>query len=427
MLNFSLSQIAKILNANVPKENPLIRHYCIDSRKVVPGSVFFAMEGVKFDGHTFLPEVFKKGAAAAVVSKPCSGFNHPIFCVDDVLEALQKVAAHAGFLRSEKVVAITGSMGKTTTKEFLATILEAKYRVFKTPGNQNTQISVPLLLLNLEKEYDVLVIEMSMSSHRHLKNLVKILPPDLAMVTRIAPAGMEGFVGGLEAIARAKSEIFSSPKTKLGLISEQAASYESVLKAGEVPKELYGKYQLVEGGIVLKDSPLLPLHLSAFHLIENAAGAISAAKLMGLSWEEIASKTKNLKPFDKRFEVIKKDKVIFVQDAYNANPDSMVAAFCNLPDGEGKAIGVLGTMPDLGEKSRYYHRQVGIEASRYFDEILCIGEEAEEITKAFIASGKPASHYSMLSEMHFALMRTVKSGDVVLIKGGNFLKLWTLL
>lgn len=427
MLKWKLSQIATLLEVEPPKKDLECLHYCIDSRQVRPGSVFFAIQGEKFDGHSFLPQVFEQGAVAAIVSKPCPGFEERTLSVQNVTVALQTLASFAAQKRNEKVVAITGSMGKTTTKEFLATLLEAKYRVFKTPGNQNTQLSVPLMLLNLEGEYDLLVIEMGMSAHGHIETLVKLIPPDLSIVTRIAPAGMEGFVGGLEAIAQAKSEIFSSPKTQLGLISRQAATYEAVCEAGALEKQLYANYRWVEGGIVVEGSPLLPLNFTADHLIENAVGAISAARLLGLSWSEIASKTGELKPFDKRFEVIEKRGVTFVQDCYNANPDSVIAALRNLPKVKGCAFGVLGTMPDLGVASQDYHHQVGLEATKYLDELLCIGEETGEMLKAFATSGKPVSHYSSLSDVQAALESKLTEGDVVLIKGANFLKLWNLM
>jgi UDP-N-acetylmuramoyl-tripeptide--D-alanyl-D-alanine ligase len=268
---------------------------------------------------------------------------------------------------------------------------------------------------------------MGMSAHGHINNLVKIIPPDLSIVTRIAPAGMEGFDGGLNAIARAKGEIFSRPKTQLGLISRQAATYEAICESGHVEKQVYEIHHRVEKGIFVKDSPLLPLNLKVDHLIENAVGAISAARMLGLSWSEIASKTGELKPFDKRFEVLEKGGVTFVQDCYNANPDSVIAALRNLPKVKGRAFGVLGTMPDLGRESQNYHYQVGLEAIEHLDELLCIGEETGKMYEAFSTSGKPVSHYFVLSEVEAVLESKLREGDVVLVKGANFLKLWSLM
>lgn len=433
MLGISVSDLGQRLNLYSSKRQP-IASYAIDSRKVVPNGCFFALKGAQWDGHDFLEEVAKAGGIAAIVSESYQGpdFGLTLFRVKSVVETLQTLATSTFQMRKEQVIAITGSMGKTTTKEFLATLLSAKFRVFKTPGNQNTQLSLPLLLLNLDDEYEVLVLEMAMTAHGHIRKLCEIAPPDFSILTRIAPAGMANFEGGLEAIAKAKSEIFSHPRTKRGLISAQAAQFARVLYAGSIPKMIYGKegdfsYVLEKGGVRMGQSPLLQPKFSATHLLENFLGAVSAARMMGLSWHEITQKVSELKPFEKRFETIEKGGVTYIQDCYNANPDSMVAALENLPKGTGRVLGVLGAMPDLGKASAHYHELVGREASKHLDELFCIGHKAKGLADAFAKSGKPALYSQELAEIEQTLAKVVKPGDVVLIKGGNSLKLWTLL
>lgn len=433
MLNQPLSEIAKTLNLYTSKRL-CVRGFAIDSRKVARKGLFFAVKGETVDGHDFLQDVAAKGACAAVVDASYTGsdFGMVLLRVESVEKALHTLAKLAFSKRQEQVVAITGSMGKTTTKEFLATLLESKYRVFKTAGNQNTQLTVPLAILNLDREYDVLVLEMGMNEHGQIRKLVEIAPPDIAMVTRIAPAGLIDLEGGLDAIARAKSEIFSHSKTRLGVISSQAATFDSVLYGGNLPKRIYGEegddqLVVVEGGVRIGDSPVFRLSFSASHLLENFLGAVSVCRVLGLSWHEIGSKVALLKPFENRFEMIEKEGVTFIQDSYNANPDSVMAALNNLPKKKGKVIGVLGAMPDLGKTSSLYHAKIGAEAAKHLDQLFCIGEDAKAMVRAFSEAGKPASFAVELSEIKKALNALVEPGDVVLIKGGNFLKLWTLL
>lgn len=436
-----LKDIAHILGLQSDRSEP-VTHFAIDSRQVEPGGLFFALPGEKTDGHLYLKAVSEKGALAAVVSKHYSGpsFGLVLLPAPDVLKALHTLAKAAFVMRKEKVVGITGSMGKTTTKEFIATLLEAKFKVGKTQGNHNTKLTHPLTLLNLEGEYDVLVLEMGMSEKGEIAKLVQLAPPDIAVLTRIAPAGMRDFKGGLDAIADAKAEIFSQARTKLGIISCQAARFKQVLYGGGIPKWIYGwkgdfedsrlgDFVMEEAGsdVIIGDSPPIALPFEATHLRENFLAAAAVARAMGVSWTEIRSQALLLKPFKHRFEKIERDGITFIQDCYNANPESVLAALKNLPKAKGKTIGVLGAMPDLGDHSAHFHTQVGGAAKEHLDRLLCIGEDAKNYAAAFSQGGKPALHFSQLAEVKKELFALAEPGDVVLIKGGNGWKLWQLL
>ncbi|MBS0629784.1 MAG: UDP-N-acetylmuramoyl-tripeptide--D-alanyl-D-alanine ligase [Verrucomicrobia bacterium] len=438
MKNKPLKEIAHILNIRIEQSKPALQ-FAIDSRKIERQGVFFALPGAKADGHFFLKEVAEKGALGAIVSKHYSGpsFGLELIKVPDVFQALHTLAKTAFNERKEKVIGVTGSMGKTTSKEFVATLLAAKYRVAKSPDSYNSQLTLPLTLLNLEGEYDVLVLEMAMSNPGEIKTLVSIAPPDLALLTRIAPAGMTDFRGGLEAIAHAKAEIFSHPRTRFGVISCQAAKFKQVLYGGGVPKWIYGwkkdfedpkmgDFIMEESGedVVINDSPPIALGFEARHLRENFLAAATVAKAMGLTWSEIRQQAPLLKPFKHRFEKIERDGITFIQDCYNANPESILAALKNLPKAKGKTIGVLGAMPDLGDQSAHFHLQVGNVASEYLDRLLCIGEDAKNYAASF---AKDAKHFSQLAEIKKELFALAEPGDVVLIKGGNGFKLWQLL
>lgn len=438
MKHQSFKEIALLLGLESDQTRS-VAHFAVDSRQIERQGLFFALPGAKADGHFFLKEIAEKGALGAVVSHHYSGpsFGLELLKVPDVLQALHSLAKIAFDQRKEKVIGVTGSMGKTTTKEFIATLLEAKYRVAKTLGNNNSKLTFPLTLLNLEGEYDVLVLEMGMSQKGEIKTLVQIAPPDIAVLTRIAPAGMTDFKGGLEAIAEAKSEIFSHPRTRLGIISWQAAKFKQVLYGGNIPKWIYGwkedfedprigDFVMEKSGndITVNDSPPLSLSFDAHHLCENFLCAAAAARAMGLSWSEIQQQALLLKPFKYRFEKIERDGITFIQDCYNANPESILAALKSLPKAKGRTIGVLGAMPDLGDQSAHFHTQVGKAAGEHLDRLLCIGEDAKNYAEAF---SKEAKHFNQLAEIKKELFALVQPGDVVLIKGGNGFKLWQLL
>lgn len=421
-----------------------IEHFHIDSRMVEPGGLFFAVKGERFDGHDFLGEVAQKGAVGAVVDQSYVGpdFGLELVKVENVTSALQQLAKEAFKLRREKVVAITGSMGKTTTKEFTAQLLSEKFKVGKTPGNYNTQLTLPLTILNFKEEYDVLVLEMGMGDHGQISKLVDIAPPDIAVVTKIAPAGMEDFRGGLEAISRAKGEIFSHEKTQLGITSAQAASFPAVLYGGRMPKWIYGwkkdladprgaDFVMEKRGdcVVVNDSPPLPLSFEGDHIKENFLAAVAISRALGLSWNEIGRGAPKCTPYRLRFQKKEIDGVTFICDCYNANPESVKAALDNLPKPASscKVIGVLGMMPDLGEESSRYHQHIGEYASATLDELLSIGKYADQMAHAFSSSGKKAHHFAEMSEIKRELYAKIKPGDVVLIKGANSLNLWELL
>jgi len=423
----------------------IIEGFAVDSRKVKPGFVFFALAGEKVDGHDFLIDAFKNGAIAAVVSSSFSERfpGHTLLYVDDVLDALQTLAREVLSTQNKRIVAITGSMGKTTTKEFTATLLSAKYEVFKTPGNANSQIGLPLSLLNRKDQgEEIMVLEMGMMGHGQISRLVEIAPPELAVITKIAPAHLEFFPNGLEGIAEAKSEILSHAKTEYAIINSIALVYESITFRGNSGKTYYSlerdfssdHWMESEGSQIricreVEKSPWLTLPFDAPHLRENFIAAALVARYFNITWEEIAFACSNLTLFEKRFEKIERDGVIFINDSYNANPESMKLAIANLPKpGKGgRTILALGSMVELGSYSEPSHREIGEYADRYGDRLFCLGEKCLPMKEAFAKSGKPVEHFQDIKSMQKSLFAEVKKGDVVLIKASNSVGLWRIL
>lgn len=412
----SLEKIAKILGVRKEKRLP-ITSFTIDSRKCERGSLFFACKGEHFDGHNFLPEVAEAGAFAAVVSDGYKGNSYglELLHVKDVQESLRHLAKTIHEERKTTVIGITGSVGKTTTKEFIATILEKKFRIYKTPGSWNSQATFPLVILNAKGDEDFLVLEMGMTHKGNIANLVAIAPPDIVVLTPIV-LGHSEFHNDVEDIARAKCEIFTS-KAKFAVIHQISAMHEAVKEACHCPCVIYP----TDIGM---QSPFVETHLT-----ENFIGAYEVAIHLGMTRGEVQNRIPYLKPFHRRFEKVKHNGILYVNDSYNANPASTIAALMNLPEPAegGKRIFAFGSMKELGKFSLESHSQVAHLASGKVDYLLCIGEETKPMVEHFIHQNKPATYYSCYQKMKVALQEIAKEGDVVLIKGSNSHKMWELI
>lgn len=394
--------------------------YAQDSRLVKPGDLFFAIKGQRVDGHDYLERVAAQGAVAAVISSSYQGpsFGMHLLQIEDVLFGLQKLARQVQAERSSLVIAITGSVGKTTMKEFVCTLLEGKYRVVKTPGNANSQVGLPLALLNLQDSGDILVLEMGMSGAGQIRNLVSIAPPDIAVITTIGYSHAMFFENGIEGIAAAKSEIFSHPRTRLVVLGASAAKFP-VCTSASAPIVYYGSQE---------DEYGMQMPFSAPHLVENVKGAIAVALACEMTIEEIAVRVAQLRPVPLRFEQIERQGITVVNDAYNASPTSMKAALGHLPLPKkgGKTIAVLGSMKELGMYEHESHQEVGVFAIEKSDHLLCIGPEWDAVVPHLQKMGKPVEHYSQFSALNAALTALSRPGDVVLVKGSNVHRLWEL-
>lgn len=426
--------------------NKTITSLEIDSRKVAPGSLFFALTGKKVDGHTFLKDVAARGAIAAVVLKEYRGetYGLDLLKVSDVTEALQLFAKTEIEGRKVRIVAVTGSVGKTTTKEFLATFLQAQYRTAKTPGNANSQVGLPLSILNSDGDEEVFVVEMGMTEAHQIEKLVQITPPYLSLITRVGLAHVNAFEDGIQGVARAKAEIFSHPTTEFGLYNIDSSEFAPLKNVGSCKKLSFGyeaicnkpaDYLLKSAGdlFVIEEKGhvvcrfTLPFH--ATHLCEDFIASAAAARILGVEWEAIAKIAQTLTVYQSRFETIEREGVTYINDAYNANPTSMLAAFANLPKAQegGRRIAVLGPMADLGAHSERYHHEIGEKALAHFDHLLCIGDECRPIAEIFRREEKTAEHFKDIETLRARLINFVGPKDLVLIKGRNSAGLWQLL
>ncbi|HSX13748.1 MAG TPA: Mur ligase family protein [Chlamydiales bacterium] len=363
--------------------------YQIDSRLITPGDVFFAIRGEKNDGHDFLKEVQSKGARAAVVSKHYLGsdFGLRLFGVDDVGQTLRDLAKKSLENSTIQIVGVTGSVGKTTTKDFIATLLEGKFRVGKTQESQNSKLTFPLTVLNRPKDAEILVLEMGMSEMGDIARLVEIAPPDVAVLVKVGLAHAAYFPGGMEEIARGKTQIFAHPKTKFAIADRDYGLPNISIFKGE-------------------DWPVF----QEAHLNHNLAAAVSVARYFGMTDREIFERIPHLKLPKMRFERSEKNGILLINDAYNANPESMKAALFGLQAYKRRKIAILGSMKELGTFSESAHVEIGNLALQTVDHLFVIGEE-----------WKVGERFENHESLALRLKEIMREGDVVLIKGSRSL------
>lgn len=405
----------------------------VDSRLVSKGTLFFALKGEKTDGHKFLHQVRKKGGVGAVVSKQYTGqsFGLELYFVDNVLDALQTTAKLSLETRKPFIIGITGSVGKTTTKEFTATLLEEKYCVAKSFANYNGQIGMPLSILNSDQNAELLVLEMAMTQAGHITRLVQIAPPDIAVLTKVDLVHSENFPDGIEGIKKAKAEIFSSKKTRVRIIGESLKDLiqgEKITFSSTSSTADYTLKERGEGFCVDEKGCRVANLIFPFtekHFIEDALVAIAIARSCKVSWPKIFQKIAQLVPPKMRFEKIQYQGALMINDAYNAGPESIRAALESLPEpAKGRrTIAVFGEMTHLGSFAKEGHSKVGEFSVERVDEVLCIGNHCRIICELFKQAKKPAILYKNLPSLVKKLKEVILPGDVVLIKGSRDINL----
>lgn len=444
MPNDSLNSIcSKLIGSKFSGSNHSISGFSVDSRSINPNEIFFALNGCKQDGHTFLQEVAHKGAAAAVVSEAYQGpnYNLPLIRVRDPLHSLQLLAKDRlqGF--SGKVVAVTGSLGKTTTKEFIAALLKTKYKVMATPGNSNSQIGLPLAILNhTSGQEDILVLEMGITHKGQLSKLLEIAPPDIAVLTLVSHVHIANY-NSIEDLVRAKAEILQHPKTKLGVVWHDLPLIDEVYKMGNCRKisfslenkkaqyywcEEHGHPRIhYSEGVVTVPFPELP----GKHNRHNLLAAIVVAKELGVTWRQIQRTIPKLILPDLRLQHILKRDALFVNDSYNASELSVKAALNCLPAPEPgkKRIAVLGDIVDLGAYADQIYTSIGETALATLDHLICLGKDCQTIVEMWKKAKRPVTWCQNHDEIIEELKKILEKGDVVLLKGSNKHKLWEIL
>jgi len=417
----------------------------VDSRLLQAGDLFFALPGTKVDGHSFLEAAAIAGAGAAVVRKDYNGphFGLPLLFVDNVLDSLQRLSKLILQEGNAKTIAVTGSLGKTTTKEFLVSLLKNKFKVSASPGNGNSQIGLPLAILNHTSVNDeIIILEMGMTKPGQLSKLVEIAPPDIALITTVALVHAENF-NSLEDIAKAKAEIFSHPSTRIGLYHTESdlggllkitgsclkQSFSTTASKCDFSLQVIGNHMVVKepGQMTPKKLPLLAI--PGGHNRHNFIAAVSVARNLGLDWEEIEKFQSQLQLPERRLELVERQGVMFVNDAYNASEMSMKGALDSLPvPGKGKKkIAFFGGMVELGKFSDACHRAVAKYALERVDVMLCFGSDCLPMVEEWEKVGRQVIWAKEREELLPLLHQQLQSGDVVLLKGSQAKGVWKVL
>jgi UDP-N-acetylmuramoyl-tripeptide--D-alanyl-D-alanine ligase len=448
MLDLFFSELMPFGRWTMPADYPhqMMQGVVCDSRLVMPGQLFVALPGQTTDGHIYLDQAAKLGAIAAIVHTSYRGpdYGMALLAVEDTLATLQGIAAARLAAQKCRVVAITGSVGKTTTKEFLTTLLAGSFRTASTPGNANSQIGLPLALLNtLCGDEEIVVCEMGMSYPGELRRLVAIAPPTLAILANVHLAHAAHFIS-LEHIARAKAEILSHPATELALIPTSIPNYAEIAATGSCRKLSFsadvdatsdftfavapsGDLNIISQGRIV--ASFASWHLPGGHNSFNFMLAAIAAHLCGVSWEAIAAAQPLLMLPERRLQYVEKDGVLFVNDAYNACLASVAAALDSLPPPKvgGRRIAALGEMLELGTFSEPCHRTAGELALSRIDALFCLGPACIPMIDVWQTANRSCALFDNLIDLSAALKAILQPGDVVLLKGSRSKQMWKVL
>jgi len=445
-MKLPLSKIAEFLCAtgDFPREK-VAQAYSIDSRTLAKGELFLAVKGERLDGHDYVGEALEKGAVAAVVAKDqLSRYaNHGgLLVVDDTLLALQTLATAVRRVWGRPLIGVTGSAGKTTTKEAIAHVLASRFRVLKSEGNFNNHFGLPLMLLKLEPEHDVAVIEMGMSHAGEIRALAKIAQPEIGVVTNVAPVHLE-FFDSVAGIARAKYELVESLPANGTAVLNADDDYVSQFGRGfrgavitygtrataEVRAENV-QSQGAEGSqfdvVTLHGHDHARLPLVGEHNVLNALAAVSVGFARGLTLSESVAALATLKPADKRGEVLQLGNITIINDCYNSNPKAlhaMVDALATMK-AAGRRIAVAGEMLELGPAGEQMHRDAGKHvAEKKIDVLIGVRGLAQAMVEGARHAGARAEFVATAEEAGDWLARETRDGDVVLLKGSRGVKL----
>jgi UDP-N-acetylmuramoyl-tripeptide--D-alanyl-D-alanine ligase len=442
MRPLTLSQIAQFAGASLScgDGTAVINKVSTDSRTIKPGELFLALRGENFEGHDFVEGSAKAGATGALVDLNWAGSvpnNFALLRATDTLQAYQTLAANYRRSLALKVLAITGSNGKTSTKDFAASVLARRFRVTKTEGNFNNHVGLPRTILEATSADQVAVWEIGMNHPGEIAALSKIAAPDAAIVTNIGVAHIE-FMGSREAIAMEKGALAEAiePQGTVILNADDpftegiaartrarvvlAGTTGGTVQAIEIRQSAEGsEFTIVEGAHRCRAQ----LPVAGLHMVQNALLAVGAGRAFGLSIEECAAGLAAAPLTKARLQIREISGVQFLDDSYNANPDSMKAALRTLLelDADGKRIAVLGEMRELGSESERGHREVGETAATLgVDQLITVGDAAELIAEgARIAGLDKVLSVPSTGEAAKLLGEIAGPGDLVLVKGSR--------
>ncbi|MGK7878381.1 MAG: UDP-N-acetylmuramoyl-tripeptide--D-alanyl-D-alanine ligase [Xenococcaceae cyanobacterium] len=435
-LNISLTQLSKIINPGVSNVSALAEEQpatgiTTDTRTLSKGEVFVALRGKKFDGHDFVEMAVEKGAIALITEEQFSetlSKDIPQFQVEDTLEAYQKIARWWRDQFDIPVIAVTGSVGKTTTKELIAAVLSTQGQVLKTQANYNNEIGVPKTLLELEPGHDYVVIEMAMRASGEIALLTQIARPTVGVITNVGTAHI-GRLGSEAAIAQAKCELLEEmPDSSIAVLNrDNRRLMEAAAKVWQGQTLTYGleggdlSGELIDAQTLKVEGMELPLPLPGLHNALNYLAALAVAKVLEVNLTSLVKGLSVNLPRGRSQRYQLPNDVVILDQTYNAGLESMVAALHLLKDTSGvRHLAVLGTMKELGEQSPQFHRQVGETVKQLdIDHLLVLVDDPEAEAIAVGACGIPTECFATHDDLVKRLKQLVQPGDRLLFKASN--------
>lgn len=451
-MNITLQQIAGACGGTLchaeGREDEKIQGAVLDSRLVEPGYLFFATRGERVDGHSFIPDVVRKGAVCVVCEEKPASEDVPYILVRDSFQALKDIAEAYRKSLSIPVVGITGSVGKTSTKEFIAGVLSEKYHVLKTEGNFNNEVGLPLTILRIREEHEVAVLEMGISEFGEMHRLSKIARPDICVITNIGQCHLEN-LGSREGILKAKSEIFDFMNKQGHIVlngdddllsgldqvhgirpirfginvagdSADAGDFYHIYATDVVNKGLFGSEAVMhfEG----KEYPV-KVTLPGRHMVYNALAAACVAGLLDMKVSGICEGIEKVQPVGGRSHIMRTGKYVVIDDCYNANPVSTKAALELLQSAEGRKVAILGDMFELGAREKELHGEVGKYAvEKEIDILLCVGNLSKYMYEEAMRDWDgviDVRYFEGKEELPELLPDILTEGDTILVKASH--------
>ena len=433
----------KLVNGDEFKDKE-IEGAAIDSRKVEKDYLFFAFKGEKVDGHDFIKAAFDNGAAAVVCEHVPEGEEGICIVVENTVEALKKIATYYREKLSVKVVGVTGSIGKTTTKEFIATVLSQKYNVYRTSKNQNNLIGLPLSVLNISENNEVAVLEMGISEFGEMRQLSEIAKPDICVITNISTCHLET-LGSLDGVFKAKTEIFEhmNPEGYVCVCGDDERLSKIDDVNGKKPitfgfdetnevhptkilnRGLWGSECTVENGEGIFD---ISVPLAGRHMICDALAAVSVARILELTPEQVSFGISMAKSLQGRNNLMQKNGITIIDDCYNASPESMKSALDLLTEAITPTVAILGDMYEQGENEDRSHEEIGeYAAKKGINTICCVGPLSKKMYDKAMSIGSvnentEVIYFETVDETIEKLKTFIKKDDTVLLKASNGMK-----
>lgn len=434
MRPLSVKDITAAVNGRLIGESRNVTSVSTDTRKISTGSLFIALKGDRFDGHDYIPVASQNGAAAIMTERECE-IATPQIVVDDTRKAYARLAAWYLSQFDIPVVGVTGSVGKTSTREMIAAAIGIKFHVHKNEGNLNNDVGLPATVLTLDDSYTAAVYEMGMNHLGEISHLAKTVCPDVGVITNIGVSHIEN-LGSRENILKAKLEILDGMKKGAPLILNadndllSEVDYENAVFIGiNVPADFTAKdITRVDNTTIFtcvceEGEFKVELPVAGVHNVYNALIAIAVASCFGISVEEAAKGLQDYQNTGLRQHIEQVGGLTLIEDCYNASPDSMKAGLDTLRSiARHRRVAVLGDMLELGDYSDEAHRVVGEYAASRADIIFTTGKQAELISERAAANGAQTLHFDTKDELAFCLTELLSDGDTVLIKASRGLK-----